>query len=163
MPCEVSFSKRKIYQTRRKDVNVSFKIYRDREIIILASYTIPDMGDYVQYALVTFVIDEDNSTLHEKFTTSIPYSAIPDLLKSTPRISVTDALAFITFDVTVIAVSLNTMSVFEDAVVLKNDHVLFTEVCSSHNIDKAIIYTMDSGILEFKIDVEFIQTPSKTG
>ncbi|KAI7891006.1 uncharacterized protein EV154DRAFT_509714 [Mucor mucedo] len=136
---------------------------KEKEIIVLASYTIPGLGDYVQYALIAFVIDPKNATVYEKFTTSIPYSAIPDNMKSTPRIAATVALAFITFDNTVIAVSLDTVSVFEDAVVLKEDYVLYTEVYSQKDIDTAIIYTMDSGILEFKIDVAKIQAPSESG
>lgn len=138
---------------------------RKEEIVVLTSYSIPGLDDYVQYALVTFILDTKNSTVHVKHTASIPYSAIPATLKSTPRVSVTDALAFISFDVTVIAVSLDRKSVFEEAVVLKDDYVLHTEVRSDKikKVDTAVIYTMDSGILEFQVDIAETHAPSKSG
>lgn len=113
------------------------------------------MDDYVQYALITFVLDPKSSTAHAKHTASVPYTALPTSLKSTPQISATNALAFISFDVTVIAVSIDKICVFEEAMVLKEDYVLYTEVHSNltNDIDTAIIYTMGSGIIEFQIDI----------
>jgi type III secretory pathway lipoprotein EscJ len=145
---------------------------------VLASYSVRDMGDYVQYAIITLSLQQDsndeedvknNTAIYVKHTASIPYSAIPTTLKRLPRLSITNSLAFVTFDKNVVAVSLDRKSVFEESVVLrdKDDHVLFTEVTETveddKSIDIAVIYTLKSGILEFEIDAHKIQESRATG
>lgn len=146
---------------------------------MLASYSVPDMGDYVQYAIVTFSLKQQENTENEddknsneiktalcvKHTASIPYSTIPSTLENLPHLSITGALAFVTFDKNVVAVSLDRKSVFEESFVLrsKDDHVLFTEIIETEKEDTANIYTLKSGIIEFKIDTDKIQEPRATG
>lgn len=77
---------------------------------------------------------------------------------------ITNTLAFVTFDESVIAVSINRKSMFEESVILiDNDEILGTVIHASNNIDIATIYTLASGILQFDIDAEKICAPEKSG
>jgi hypothetical protein len=129
---------------------------------ILASYTVPGLGDYVQYAIMTFSL-EKGTTIQVKYTASIPYSAIPSTFKWSPQLMTTSTLAFIVFDQTIIAVSINRKSVFEESVVLNDNEILYTDIRETDNSNVATIYTLIDGILEFEIDTEKICASGEAG
>ena len=108
-----------------------------------------------------FVIDQTH--IHLKYTSSIPYSAIPSTLKYSPRVKITNAMAFVTFDQTVIALSIRKESVFEESVVLYKEDVLGVSVQETTTHSTAIIYTLESGILEYEINTNEIHLPEESG
>lgn len=142
---------------------------RKGEIVILASYSVPDMGDYVQYATIKFILEDDHDELimYVKHTASTPFSAVPSTLKKLPRLNITDDIGFISFDKTVIATSLDRKSVFEESVVLSDpeDAVLCINLLKNPttHIDCAIILTTKNNVLKYQIDTKQIQEPRTTG
>jgi hypothetical protein len=126
------------------------------------------MGDYVQYAIITFIVEQDDNQfiMYAKHTCSIPFSAIPSSLKIPPQLHITNDIGFILFDKTVIATSLERKSVFEESVVLEDpdDAILCINVFKSPtNKDCAIIFTAKSNVLKYQIDAKKIQESRTTG
>ncbi|KAI8887492.1 hypothetical protein K501DRAFT_330522 [Backusella circina FSU 941] len=133
------------------------------ELVLLSSYQLPVMGDYIQYAASTISIKNtpDESThFRIKHTASAPFSANTQS-SSIPKLSISKSIAFITFDSHVIAVSRNKKSAFEEPVVLSDDdRILCTQVEREGQegcIESATIYTLKSGIFDYDIDIQKIQ------
>ncbi|CAO3657148.1 unnamed protein product [Mucor hiemalis] len=141
---------------------LNMSVHNDNEIVIIASYSIKELGDYVQYALISLRLKQDKP-LKVLYTVSIPYSAIPSTLKYPPRLSVLKTMAFITFDSTVIAVSTTKSSTFEESVVLNEDEVLFTKTDETDDTARAIIFTLTSGVIHFEIDKKLVCATSELG
>lgn len=133
------------------------------------SYSVPEMNNYVQYAVILLAIDretlrEDYARLTIQHTASVPYSVIPGTLSRLPSLELGQSLAFVTFDQTVVAVSLDKQSVFEEYAVLKqkDDMVLCTKACQREHVESAIIITKGGTIL-FEVDVDKIREPAISG
>jgi hypothetical protein len=134
--------------------------------VILVSYNVPGMGDYVQYATIKLIIEEDNGIImYVKHTASVPFSAVPSTLQRPPQLCITNDIGFISFDKTVIAASLERKSVFEESVVLSDpeDAILYINVSKSNDKDCAIIFTAKSNVLKYQIDTKKIQESRTTG
>lgn len=125
------------------------------------SYSVPALGDYVQFVLVSFTLQSLYKQAQVDYTSSIPYTAVAST--TMPTLSVTKTLGFVTFKHTLIAVSLDPRSVFEESVVLKNDSILSVSVFEEKDTNKALIYTLSSGIIEFKVDINEILAQRDTG
>lgn len=131
-------------------------------MVVIASYSIKELGDYVQFALVSLKLHQDKP-LKVLYAASIPYSAIPSSLKYTPRLSVLKTMIFVTFDSTVIAISTTKESTFEESVDLNEDEVLFTKVEETDTTARAIIFTLASGVLHFEINKKLITSIYSSG
>ncbi|KAI9263643.1 hypothetical protein EDC94DRAFT_607372 [Helicostylum pulchrum] len=133
----------------------------DRECVALVSYSVPALGDYVQFVLVSFTLQSFFKQAQVDYTSSIPYTAVAGT--TSPTLSVTKTLGFVTFKQTLIAVSLDPRSVFEESVVLKNDAILSVSVYEEKDTNRALIYTLSSGVIEFKVDIDEILAQRDTG
>ncbi|KAG1283554.1 hypothetical protein G6F66_010882 [Rhizopus arrhizus] len=134
---------------------------------VLVSYSVPEMGNYVQYAVISLTysgsILRENTPLWILHTASVPYSVIPDTLQRTPSLLISEGLAFVTFDRTMIAVSMDKNSVFEERVVLKQeeDDMLCTQV--NQTAEASALMITRKGIIEFQVDTNKIRRPSAEG
>ncbi|CEG78500.1 hypothetical protein RMATCC62417_13099 [Rhizopus microsporus] len=144
-------------------------VIENGHLAILVSYSVPEMNNYVQYAVILLAIDretlrEDYARLTIQHTASVPYSVIPGTLSRLPSLELGQSLAFVTFDQTVVAVSLDKQSVFEEYAVLKqkDDMVLCTKACQREHVESAIIITKGGTIL-FEVDVDKIREPAISG
>lgn len=138
------------------------------ELVLLVSYTAPELSEYLQYAVIKFNIGNEKNTvrMHPKHTATLPYSALPGSLSRIPRLNVTNDIAFVSFDDTLVARSLSRKSVFEESLVLKekDNAILALDIVDSfENLDKAIVVTAKSDILEFQVNKKEIQEPRTTG
>lgn len=131
------------------------------------------MKDYVQYAAVKFVINfspqDTNATIDSiyiKHTTTLPYSVVPLALKKKPSIFVTTNFVFVLFDRSVVVVSTNQKSIFQERVDLSNPEDKILHINVYENTEKtacsAIIMTLLTGIVQFDIDTAKIQSPDIT-
>lgn len=130
-------------------------------MVLLVSYHVPVLGDYVQYALISIVLQPFYTEAQVVYTTSIPYSAIPSTVS--PELRVTRALGFVTLNNAVVSVSLDRRSVFEEAVVLRKDQVLATFIQEYTEYIKAYVFTLESGVIEFVVCIDEIQGQRDTG
>ncbi|KAG2201725.1 hypothetical protein INT46_003117 [Mucor plumbeus] len=149
-----------------KIVNMDIKI--KEELVLLVSYTVPELSEYLQYAVIKFNIGNENNTIeiYPKYTATLPYSALPGSLSKIPQLNITKDIAFVSLDDTVIARSLSRKSVFEESLVLKekDNAILALDIVDSfENLDKAIVVTAKSDILEFQVNKNEIQEPRTTG
>lgn len=125
------------------------------------------MGNYVQYAVISLTysgsILKENTPLWILHTASVPYSVIPDTLQRTPTLLISEGLAFVTFDRTMIAVSMDKNSVFEERVVLKqdDDDILCTQV--NQTVEASALMITRKCIIEFQVDTNKIRRPSAEG
>jgi hypothetical protein len=122
----------------------------------------------LQYAVIKFNIGNENNTIeiYPKYTATLPYSALPGSLSKIPQLNITKDIAFVSLDDTVIARSLSRKSVFEESLVLKekDNAILALDIVNSfENLDKAIVVTAKSDILEFQVNKNEIQEPRTTG
>lgn len=132
--------------------------------MLLVSYTVPGLSDYMQYAVIKFSVIHNNDTvmMYPQHTASLPYSEIPSPSSQTPQLSITKDIAFASFGGTVVARSLNRKSVFEESLVLKDkeDAVLAVHVTdSSESFDTAMVITAKSDVLGFQVNKTEIQGP----
>ncbi|GAN03716.1 hypothetical protein MAM1_0046d03171 [Mucor ambiguus] len=143
---------------------VTMDIQIKEELVLLVSYTVPGLSEYVQYAVIKFSIIHDNDTvmMYPQHTASLPYSEIPSPFSKIPQLNITKDIAFASFDGTVVARSLSKKSVFEESLVLKDKEnaILAVHVAdSSESFDTAIVATAKSGVLEFQVNKSEIQGP----
>lgn len=149
----------------KEDLRIDFlnaSVNNNDEMIIIANYSIKELGDYVQFALISLRLYQDKP-LKVLYAASIPYSAIPSSLKYTPRLSVLKKMVFVTFDSTVIAISTTKDLIFEEPVDLNEDEVLFTKVEETDSAARAIIFTLASGVIHFDIDKKLIKSIYSSG
>ncbi|KAI7903184.1 uncharacterized protein BX663DRAFT_507770 [Cokeromyces recurvatus] len=149
---------------------VNMNIITNNEVVILASYTVPEMKNYVQYIVIKFCIElNDNEFLiYVNHTASIPYSDVRSTLRQKiPQLLVTQNMAFIAFDRAVIAVSLDRKSVFEESIVLcrSEDSILWIEEMNEkeNDLNSVLVMTAKSGFLKFQINISKIQESRLTG
>ncbi|KAI9251228.1 hypothetical protein BY458DRAFT_523968 [Sporodiniella umbellata] len=129
----------------------------------LISYSVPEMGDYVQYAIIELKHNrsalKENASLLILQAVSVPYSVVPDSLKQTPKLYMAYGcplpVAFITFDRTVVAISLDKEFIFEERVALKEENEILCSKISLINTStlSATIITKND-IIDFQIDID---------
>ncbi|KAI9476103.1 MAG: hypothetical protein EXX96DRAFT_651789 [Benjaminiella poitrasii] len=149
---------------------VNMNIVARDEIMILVSYTVPEMKEYVQYVVIKFSLEFDEHqqlSMITKHTASIPYSDIRSSLQKQPQLLSTEDIGFIAFDKAVIAISLTRNSAFEESVVLSRpeDSVLWIERNDNtmEDINSVLIMTSRSGVLKLKINKVKLKEPRTTG
>ncbi|KAK4520695.1 uncharacterized protein ATC70_006573 [Mucor velutinosus] len=143
---------------------VTMDIEIKEELVLLVSYTVPGLSEYVQYAVIKFSMIHSNDTImmYPQHTASLPYSEIPSPSSKIPQLNITKDIAFASFDGTVVARSLSKKSVFEESLVLKDKEnaILAVHVTdSSESFDTAKVVTAKSDVLEFQVNKSEIQGP----
>ncbi|KAL9559435.1 hypothetical protein PS6_000757 [Mucor atramentarius] len=152
--------KKSMLQCRIVNMDVKIK----EELVLLVSYTVPGLSQYVQYAVIKFNVIHNNGKvmMFAQHTASLPYSEIPFPSSKIPQLNITKDIAFASFDGTVVARSLNKKSVFEESLVLKDKYnaILSVHVVdSSEEFNTAMVVTAKSGVLEFQVNKSEIQGP----
>ncbi|KAG1441003.1 hypothetical protein G6F56_011674 [Rhizopus delemar] len=120
------------------------------------------MGDYVQFAIITLKhnrsILKENTPLLILHAASVPYSVIFSTLKRTPSLIIScNQLAFVTFDQTLIAISLDKESVFEERLALKEGNdILCTQLNPMNGSVVSTSAVTRKGIIEFQVDIDVL-------
>ncbi|CAO3597845.1 unnamed protein product [Absidia cylindrospora] len=153
--------------------------YGQSEWVVLVSYTIPEMGEFAQFALVCMQQihltqpQKNNDNIPFKFinTYSLPYSVIPSTLKRRPSVHLSNGpTAFVSFDNTVVSIAVD--SSFEHALVLRKDtdsKIMATVVKERHEkgadtrYATGLVFTTENGVLEYKIDQQYIAKSQSDG
>lgn len=122
------------------------------------------MKGHIQYLVIRFypVNTNEDLSISVKYSTTLPYTTHPSLITRPPRLTITPDLAFVSFDQSVVIVSLTRKSVYEEYIALNDpkDEVLFvkTEEDTTKRTNTALIFTANSGVLEVNVDIENIQS-----
>ncbi|CAO3643207.1 unnamed protein product [Cunninghamella blakesleeana] len=154
--------------------------YRNTKWIILYSYSVPEMGDYSQFALL-LIEGKSHSTnqgdyqYEVKDVFSLPYSTMLKTRKQNATLQAASGpIVYVTFDDCVIAVSITANSLFEHPLVLKqeygNNQVIGTVVKNhiqpneeNEHITSALVFTTSSDVLEFSVNNNHILESSANG
>ncbi|SAM04783.1 hypothetical protein [Absidia glauca] len=171
-----------------QDLNPNIKVdlldmdrYGQSEWAVLVSYYIPEMDNFSQFALVCMKQlpkDHDSDSMPFQFlkTYSLPYSYIPSALKRRPSLQLSDrSIAFVSFDNTVVSIATTSDSLFEHSLVLRQDtgkdnQIIAAVVKEQEDGDTAdetwataLVFTTNSGVLEYKVDYVSITESQSTG
>ncbi|CAO3644895.1 unnamed protein product [Cunninghamella echinulata] len=153
---------------------IDIEKYRTTEWIILYSYSVPEMGDYSQFALL-LLQDQHEAGYVIKDVFSLPYSTMLKTKKRNATLQVANGpIVYVTFDDSVIAISVTRNSFFEHPLVLKktkeNNRVIGTIVkrntlsnVENENVTAALVFTTASDVLEFRINNNHILESSANG
>ncbi|OBZ86698.1 hypothetical protein A0J61_05256 [Choanephora cucurbitarum] len=137
---------------------VNMNVHPKSDIVLLVSYTLPDMYGYNQFLVLRCQLEINNEKgtlgLRVMYSTSMSYTS----LQEKALLASTDDIAFVTFEDTVIAISTNKKSVFEEAIHV-SDQILFTETVldTPNHCHTALIYTKHNGVIQFSVDINVIQ------
>ncbi|KAI8340022.1 hypothetical protein BC941DRAFT_419206 [Chlamydoabsidia padenii] len=135
---------------------------------VLVSYTIPEMGDFAQFALVCMnqlPKEQDNNMPFQLLQSySLPYSIILSRLERQPTLHMSDgSIAYVSFDNTVISIAVTPNSLYEHALVLRQDingdnQQIISTIVKEHDDDDdgtwttGLIFTTGNDVLEYKIN-----------
>ncbi|CEP17532.1 hypothetical protein [Parasitella parasitica] len=144
------------YTLECKIVNMVVKV--KEQLVLLVSYTVPEISEFLQYAIIKFNIEYNSNgsvNMYAKHTVSLPYSELQSPRSKQPQLIITNDVAFVSFSDTVVARSLSKRSVFEESLVLKDksDAILsVSTVETADNLASAMVVTANSDILEFQLE-----------
>ncbi|KAI8638505.1 hypothetical protein BD408DRAFT_405610 [Parasitella parasitica] len=155
------------YTLQCEIVNMDIKV--KEQLALLVSYTVPEISEFLQYAIIKFDIEYDSNNsvnMYAKHTVSLPYSELHSPQSEPPQLIITNDIAFVSFADTVVARSLSKHSVFEESLVLKDksDAILSVSMVeTADNLASAMVVTAKSDILEFQVDKDEILESRTTG
>ncbi|KAI8066970.1 uncharacterized protein B0P05DRAFT_553046 [Gilbertella persicaria] len=129
---------------------VGMNVHSNRDIVLLISYSLPNMQGYVQYFVIKCQLEKEQEHLVAHIICG--HSLAFTTLKRKAHLISTKDIAFVSFKDTVIATSIDKTSIFEASVYVQ-DQVLYTEIVQENTV---LIYTRQQGAIRFTVDVDKI-------
>lgn len=126
------------------------------------------MQDYVQYAIIKFIVIYENTvdSIYARNTVTLPYSVASSTLTKQPYLCITTSLAFVVFNRSVVVVSSDKSSIFEERIDLSGTNDCIVHLSTHENADKtmcsATLFTLSSGTIKLDVDITKIKSPDIT-